>query len=370
MNLLVVRVGVSTSGLVVVVSLGAGTARVIVGLGDKLFVLGLARLGDFLGLGLAFVDVLVVQLHGQGEHCGGTLRLAGSALRSACDLLEAAGFGARLDLLDLRAKLVLTLTGFLELTLEFLDLRAGLLLDGKLLTCSGQFAAEVLRVGTELVAFAGGGIQLLGDVLVAGFLCRLRGKLVDLRAETIDLALELVILVLELFALGLGLLNLLVEPVGLLGELVVLMLELLGKSGGLLALTLELIVLHSECAVVLFSLVQLLGRGLRGLIRSRGIARRSRNSLEIGVFLLQGLDLVIQLGNLGVEIRHILAKRLRGRAVLHRLLAESFDRLGYLVKEVIDFVDVIAFLEAYRLEGMLPNILWRQKSHKSPPRFE
>ena len=63
-------------------------------------------------------------------------------------------------------------------------------------------------------------------------------------------------------------------------------------------------------------------------------------------------------------------KRLRGGAILHRLLAESLHSLGYLVKEVSDLVDVIAFLEAYRLEGMLPNIFRRQKSHKSPPRFE
>ena len=67
--------------------------------------------------------------------------------------------------------------------------------------------------------------------------------------------------------------------------------------------------------------------------------------LQRRVLLLQGLDLSIQLGNLGIESCDIRAKRLRGLSAGNCLLAKGFHRLGYLIEEVIDFIDVIAFLD-------------------------
>ena len=68
-----------------------------------------------------------MQLHGQGQHGGGTLRLRIGTGCGSCDLLQAAGFGARLNLSDLFAQLGFTLLRFLQLLGKLLNLH-GLLL--------------------------------------------------------------------------------------------------------------------------------------------------------------------------------------------------------------------------------------------------
>lgn len=87
--------------------------------------------------------------------------------------------------------------------------------------------------------------------------------------------------------------------------------------------------------------------------------------LQRRILLLQGLHLGIKLGNLGVEPRDIRTKRLRGLTDGDRLLAQGLNGLSYLIEEIVDFINVITFLETHGLEGMLPNIFRRQQSHKS-----
>ena len=194
--------------LVVLIGLGTGAGRVVVGLGDQLVVLVLAGLGDFLRLGLALVDVLVVQLHGQRQHGGGALGLAAGSGGGTSDLLQAAGLRARLDLGDLLAQLVLALLGLLQLTSQIGGLR-GLLLQrievllgivelllvgGGLLLRFLQTSAHVPGADAVLVALVLHRGELRGDIGLAGGLGGLRGQLVDLAAEAIHLILELLVL--------------------------------------------------------------------------------------------------------------------------------------------------------------------------------
>lgn len=91
-----------------------------------------------------------------------------------------------------------------------------------------------------------------------------------------------------------------------------------------------------------------------------------RCGAKILIVTLQRLHLCSQLGDLRIEVRHVRPQRLRGLAAgLHSLLPQCLDGFGYLVEEVVNFVDIVAFLESDCLEGMLPYVLGRQQSHKS-----
>lgn len=141
---------------------------------------------------------------------------------------------------------------------------------------------------------------------------------------------------------------------GLCGELV----DLLGQA---IDLILELLVLRGERTVAFLGLAELGGGDLRGLAFLGGGGGTQRL-----VLTLQRLDLLAQIRNLGVEVGDIGPEGLGGLATaLHGLLAESFDGFGYLVEEIVDLIDVIPLFETDRLEGMLPDILRRQQSHKS-----
>ena len=216
------------------------------------------------------------------------------------------------------------LLGLSDLVLRFLKL-CGELIDLLLLTLSHdhlllgrcQLTGQVLGLCAERVTLVLHGGKLLAKVGLTGRFGCLGGELIDLRGQTIDLPLELLVL----------------------GRQRTIAFLCLGKLGG---------------------------RGLSGL---SGLVSRTScllgGGLQRRVLLLQGLDLSIQLGNLGIESCDIWAKRLRGLSAGNCLLAKGFHRLGYLIEEVIDFIDVIAFLEPYGLESMLPNIFRRQQSHKS-----
>ena len=314
MGALGIGVGVAAHALAVVVGLGAGARRVVVGLGHQIVVLVLAGLGDFLGLGLALVDVLVVQLHGQRKHRGGALGLVARAVGGAGDLLQAAGLGARLDLGDLGAQLVLALLGLLELAGQVLHLRGLLLHLDDLLLRGGQLLGQVLVVGAEGVPFALHGEQLLAERLVVGVLRGLRGQLIDLGVELVDLPLQLV-------------------------------------------------VLRHEGAVALLGLAELRLRDLRRLVALAGGV--VGGGLQRGVLILQLLDLSGQIGDLRVQAGHIRTERLGGRAGGDCLLAERLDGLGHLIQKIVNLIDVISLFEADGLEGMLPDVLRSQQSHKS-----
>ena len=223
-------------------------------------------------------------------------------------------------LLGLGSMLLSELLGLSDLVLRFLKL-CGELIDLLLLTLSHdhlllgrcQLTGQVLGLCAERVTLVLHGGKLLAKVGLTGRFGCLGGELIDLRGQTIDLPLELLVL----------------------GRQRTIAFLCLGKLGG---------------------------RGLSGLSRTSCLLG---GGLQRRVLLLQGLDLSIQLGNLGIESCDIRAKRLRGLSAGNCLLAKGFHRLGYLIEEVIDFIDVIAFLEPYGLESMLPNIFRRQQSHKS-----
>ena len=227
-------------------------------------------------------------------------------------------------LLGLGSMLLSELLGLSDLVLRFLKL-CGELIDLLLLTLSHdhlllgrcQLTGQVLGLCAERVTLVLHGGKLRAKVGLPGRFGCLGGELIDLRGQTIDLPLELLVL----------------------GRQRTIAFLCLGKLGG---------------------------RGLSGL---SGLVSRTScllgGGLQRRVLLLQGLDLSIQLGNLGIESCDIRAKRLRGLSAGNCLLAKGFHRLGYLIEEVIDFIDVIAFLEPYGLESMLPNIFRRQQSHKS-----
>lgn len=92
-----------------------------------------------------------MQLHSQGQHGGGTLRLRVGAGCGSCNLLQASGFGTRFDLGDLLAQLGFTLLRFLQLLCKLLNLR-GLLL-GTLILLLGlcrMLLRELLSLGDLL----------------------------------------------------------------------------------------------------------------------------------------------------------------------------------------------------------------------------
>ena len=259
-----------------------------------------------------------MQLHGQGEHCGGTFGLGARHGSCACNLLQRTSFGARLDLGDLGTKLVFALLGFLELTSEVGDL-SGLLLNGStLLLGLGKLAGQLLVGRTELIALLlDGGNLLANSLLVAGSLSGLSGQLVDLSIELIDL-------------------------------------------------TLELIILRRQSTVGLLRLAQFGSSQFGGLSVGLGTGLRLCCSvLQIGVFGLQLLHLTGQLGNLSIQIADIRIQRLSGLTAGDCLTPQSLNRFGDLIEEVIDLVNIVAFLETNGLEGVLPNIFRRQQSHKS-----
>ena len=300
-----------------------------------------------------------MQLHGQRQHGGGALRLGIGACRGTCDLLQAAGFGARLGLGDLFAQLCLANLGILQLLGKLLDLHGLLLHLGILLLGLGSMLlSELLGLSDLVLRFlklCGELIDLLlltlsHDHLLLGR-CQLTGQVLGLCAERVTLVLH-------------G--GKLLAKVGLTGRFGCLGGELIDLRGQTIDLPLELLVLGRQRTIAFLRLGKLGGRGLSGL---SGLVSRTScllgGGLQRRVLLLQGLDLSIQLGNLGIESCDIRAKRLRGLSAGNCLLAKGFHRLGYLIEEVIDFIDVIAFLEPYGLESMLPNIFRRQQSHKS-----
>ena len=239
---------------------------------------------------------------------------------SALDLLQAARLSVRFDLGHLIAQLFLTLLRFLELLGEVLDLGFGLLGAHRLLVGSGELMTQILAVGAELIALAGNLLQLLGEIRLIGVLRRLCGELIDLRGKAFNLVLQLFILSGKRLIVRLGFLELR---------------------------------LCSLCGLIRL-----------GDLRRRLFACTLRGGgLERLVLLLQGLHLCSQIGNLRVQRGDIRAECLRGLTTCNSLLAQSLHGFGYLIEEVIDLVDIVPFLEAHRLEGVLPNILWRQKSH-------
>ena len=175
----------------------------------------------------------------------------------------------------------------------------------------GQLTGEILDAGAELITLTLHGNQLRGNILVAGSLRGLGGQLINLSAQTIHLSLELLVL------------------------------------GG-------------ECTVALLGLGQ-----LRGIDLCRLGTGVRRGGLQALVLLLQRLHLRGQLGDLGVQAGNIRTERLRGLAALHGLTAQRLNGFGDLIQEVVDLVDIIAFLQANGSERMLPNVLRRQQSHKS-----
>ena len=316
-----VGVGTSTSG--VVVGLGTGTLGVVVGLGDQIVVLVLAGLGDFLGLVLALLHVLIVQLHSQGQHGGGALGLGARHGSGASDLLQRTGLGARLNLGNLSTKLVFTLLGFFELTGQLSDLSGLLLSGGTLLLSGGELTGQLLIGRAELITFLLNGGDLLTDsLLVTGGLSSLSGELIDLSVQLIDLTLELLILGGQ-------------RAVGFLGF------AELGRD--------------KLCCLIIASL-----SGLLGL---------SHSVLQTSILRLELLHLTGKIGDLRIKVGHVRTQRLGGLTAGYRLTSKSLDGFRDLIKEVIDLVDIITFLESNSLEGMLPNILRRQQSINLAPRF-
>ena len=310
-----ILISIGTGAFGIVVSLETSTVGVVVGIADELIVLTLGLVGNFLGLGLALVDILVVQLHGQGQHGGGALRLRISGGCGSCDLLQASGFGARLDLGDLLAQLGFTLLRFLQLLCKLLNLR-GLLL-GTLILLLGlcrMLLRELLSLGDLLLSLFKPCIELLDlsrlllghhNLLLGG--SQLTGQVFGLRTECVALMLHGC----QLFA-----------QIRLAGSFSRLCGELVNLCGQTIHLILELFVLSRQSTVAFLSLGKL---GccdlscLSCLITSAGCLLRG--GLQCRVLLLQGLNLSAELGNLGVEPRNIRAEGLSGLAAGDCLLA-------------------------------------------------
>ena len=310
-----ILISIGTGAFGIVVSLETSTVGVVVGIADELIVLALGLVGNFLGLGLALVDILVVQLHGQGQHGGGALRLRISGGCGSCDLLQASGFGARLDLGDLLAQLGFTLLRFLQLLCKLLNLR-GLLL-GTLILLLGlcrMLLRELLSLGDLLLSLFKPCIELLDlsrlllghhNLLLGG--SQLTGQVFGLRTECVALMLHGC----QLFA-----------QIRLAGSFSRLCGELVNLCGQTIHLILELFVLSRQSTVAFLSLGKL---GccdlscLSCLITSAGCLLGG--GLQCRVLLLQGLNLSAELGNLGVEPRNIRAEGLSGLAAGDCLLA-------------------------------------------------
>ena len=260
-----------------------------------------------------------MQLHSQGQHGGGALGLGARHGSGASDLLQRTGLGARLDLRNLSTKLVFTLLGFFELTGQLSDLSGLLLSGGTLLLSSGELTGQFLVGRAELITFLLNGGDLLTDsLLVTGGLSSLSGELIDLSVQLIDLTLELLILGGQ-------------RAVGFLGF------AELGRD--------------KLCCLIIASL-----NGLLGL---------SHSVLQTSILRLELLHLTGKIGDLRIKVGHVRTQSLGGLTAGYRLTSKSLDGFRDLIKEVIDLVDIITFLESNSLEGMLPNILRRQQSHKS-----
>ena len=227
-------------------------------------------------------------------------------------------------LLGLGSMLLSELLGLSDLVLRFLKL-CGELIDLLLLTLSHdhlllgrcQLTGQVLGLCAERVTLVLHGGKLLAKVGLTGRFGCLGGELIDLRGQTIDLPLELLVL----------------------GRQRTIAFLCLGKLGG---------------------------RGLSGL---SGLVSRTScllgGGLQRRVLLLQGLNLSAELGNLGVELGDVGRKGLRRLATCNGLLAKRLDGFRHLIEKIVNLVDIIAFLETHGLEGMLPYIFRRQKSHKT-----
>ena len=256
-----------------------------------------------------------MQLHSQGQHGGGTLRLRIGTGCGSCNLLQATGFGARLNLSDLFAQLGFTLLRFLQLLgkllnlhglllstlilllglcrmllrellglgdlllsfikpcIELLDLSGLLLGHHNLLLGGSQLTGQVFGLCAECVALMLHGGQLLAQICLACCLSRLSGELVNLRRQTIHLTFELFVL---------------------------------SRQGTVAFLSLSEFGCCDLC-------------GLSCLISSASCL--FGGGLQCRVLLLQGLNLSAELGNLGVEPRNIRAEGLSGLAAGDRLLA-------------------------------------------------
>ena len=188
-----------------------------------------------------------------------------------------------------------------------------------LLLSSGELTGQLLVGRAELITFLLNGGDLLTDsLLVTGGLSSLSGELIDLSVQLIDLTLELLILGGQ-------------RAVGFLGF------AELGRD--------------KLCCLIIASL-----SGLLGL---------SHSVLQTSILRLELLHLTGKIGDLRIKVGHVRTQSLGGLTAGYRLTSKSLDGFRDLIKEVIDLVDIITFLESNSLEGMLPNILRRQQSHKS-----
>ena len=96
-----------------------------------------------------------------------------------------------------------------------------------------------------------------------------------------------------------------------------------------------------------------------------GLLGLSHSVLQTSILRLELLHLTGKIGDLRIKVGHVRTQSLGGLPAGYRLTSKSLDGFRDLIKEVIDLVDIITFLESNSLEGMLPNILRRQQSHKS-----
>ena len=96
-----------------------------------------------------------------------------------------------------------------------------------------------------------------------------------------------------------------------------------------------------------------------------GLLGLSHSVLQTSILRLELLHLTGKIGDLRIKVGHVRTQRLGGLTAGYRLTSKSLDGFRDLIKEVIDLVDIITFLESNSLEGVLPNILRRQQSHKS-----
>ena len=192
------------------------------------------------------------------------------------------------------------------------------------------------------------GLLGLGDLLASRGHALLGG--IELAGQSLDLLAGLVALLLhggQLVGQRLGV----VARGGLGSQLVDLRVELLD-------LTFELVVLGGQGLDLTLGLGQeTLGLGIHG----RLLGGITLGLLQIPVFCLQGFHLSRQVRDLGVQRGHVGTQGLGGSGVaLHGLLAQGFNRVGDLIQEVVNLVDVVAFLEPHCLEGMLPYVIRRQ----------
>ena len=128
-----------------------------------------------------------MQLHSQGQHGGGTLRLRIGTGCGSCNLLQATGFGARLNLSDLFAQLGFTLLRFLQLLGKLLNLHGLLLSTLILLLGLGDLLLSFIKPCIELLDLSG---LLLGhhNLLLGG--SQLTGQVFGLCAECVALMLH------------------------------------------------------------------------------------------------------------------------------------------------------------------------------------